>query len=224
MLSLTFLTGAGISAEAGIPTFRNNSDLSIESKTEVLATKECWNSSPELVLDFYNKRRQQALSVEPTDAHHLIKQLESYYNVNVITQNIDDLHERANSSHITHLHGEIMKAQCSVITSHTMNCKEDISTKCLSIYGYQLRPNVVFFDEPVLNISIAKRICENTDIFIILGTSLSVQPASMLYQYLPKHAKIYYIDPNPVVFPTKVKVIRQKAYTGIWCALNDLSM
>ena len=222
MLSLTFFTGAGISVEAGLPTFRDSSDLSVDSTTEILATKKNWESSPEQVLDFYNKRRHQALSVEPTDAHHLIKQLEAYYKVNVITQNIDDLHERANSNSVTHLHGEIMKAQCSGFSEHVIECKKDISTNCQSIYGYQLRPNVVLFDEPVLNISKARDICSRTDIFIILGTSLNVQPASLLYQCLPTHAKIYYIDPNPTIFPAKAKIIKEKAYKGIWCVLNDL--
>ncbi len=223
MLSLTFITGAGISAAAGIATFRGENSGCNGSDIAHLTSKKAWESSPEQILDYYNKRRNIALNAEPTDAHYLIKQLESYYKVNIITQNVDDLHERAGSTNVIHLHGEIMKARCSVNGQEVQPQHSDLTIKDKSSNGYQLRPDVVLFGEPVMDMSKAKKICANSDILVIIGTSLIVQPAATLPLLTSKGCQKFYIDPSPQYHYPSIQNIQAKAYPGLWDVIGQIA-
>ncbi|HET6243217.1 MAG: NAD-dependent deacylase [Bacteroidetes bacterium] len=223
---LVVFTGAGISAESGIKTFRDSGGLWEEFDIYEVATPEAWNKNQKLVLEFYNARRKQVLSAIPNAAHLALVQLEQKFNVNIITQNIDDLHERAGSKNVLHLHGEINKARSTIdplliypIIGHEIKSGE-ICEK-----GSQLRPHIVWFGEEVPEMEQALKFVKKADIFIVIGTSLNVFPAASLIYNTRSSAQTYLIDPNAGNFDKlpKLKVIRENACKGV-CILADLLM
>jgi NAD-dependent deacetylase len=194
---IVVFTGAGMSAESGLKTFRDSGGLLENHKIEEVATPEAWNKNPSLVLDFYNQRRKQCIEASPNAAHVSLLRLEELYDVQIITQNIDDLHERAGSKNILHLHGEIRKARSTHDDSLIYTLKGDaIRLGDVCEKGSQLRPHIVWFGEQVPMMYTAINLVSSADILIIIGTSLSVYPAARLIEYAPKHATLYYIDPN----------------------------
>lgn len=197
MKRIVVLTGAGVSAESGIRTFRDSNGLWEDHEVMDVASPEGWARDPELVLRFYNARRAQLKEVEPNAAHDAIKELESEFNVRVITQNVDDLHERAGSSNVLHLHGELIKARSTQDDSLIYDWTDDINVGDLCEDGHQLRPHIVWFGEAVPALDEAARITSDADIVLIVGTSLQVYPAAGLVGYAPPDADVYYIDPNP---------------------------
>ncbi len=193
---LVILSGAGVSAESGLKTFRGNDGLWEGYRIEEVATPEAWQRNPELVQRFYNERRRQVLQAQPNGAHEAIHALEKEYEVVVITQNIDDLHERAGSTQVIHLHGIITKAQSGVDASLIYEVEgEELKMNVYCERGSQLRPHVVWFGEPVPMMSVASRICKDADIFVVIGTSLQVYPAAGLINDIPRQVKKYIIDP-----------------------------
>lgn len=194
---LVVLTGAGISAESGLKTFRDADGLWEGYNVLDVATPEAWDRNPELVQRFYNERRKQVMDAQPNDAHLLLAQLEAKFDVAIVTQNIDDLHERAGSTNITHLHGIITYAQSSRKASLVYPIQGDeIKMGELCKWGSQLRPHVVWFGEAVPMIEKAAEICAQADIFILIGTSLAVYPAAGLIDYVPNATPKYIIDPK----------------------------
>jgi NAD-dependent deacetylase len=215
MKNLVVLTGAGISSESGISTFRDSGGLWEQYKIEDVATPEAWKKDPKLVLEFYNQRRKQLLECSPNEAHYNLVALEKYFNVHIITQNVDDLHERAGSKNVLHLHGELRKSQSTVDPNLIYEIKGwelKWGDKCEK--GSQLRPYIVWFGEPVPKIIDAEKITETADIFVIIGTSLQVYPAAGLLNYVKPNVPIYLIDPNDVFYWRKVIHIKEKATTG----------
>lgn len=201
---IVILTGAGMSAESGIRTFRDSGGLWEEYPVEQVASHEGWLKDPALVTEFYNKRRQELLGCEPNEGHRLVAELEKKYDVTVVTQNVDNLHERAGSTKVIHLHGELMKV-CSANdpddtryhqTLTADNCRVEPGTKAGD--GSLLRPFIVFFGEAVPMIESAIIMAEQADIFVIIGTSLNVYPAAGLVRYVKPGTPIYIIDPNSI--------------------------
>ena len=216
MQKLVVLTGAGISAESGISTFRDSGGLWEGYDVNQVATPEGFAADPALVLDFYNQRRRQLSQVEPNEAHRLLAHLEKRYEVVIITQNVDDLHERAGSHNIIHLHGELLKSRGVDNPEVTYPCTGDIHVGDKSPTGAQLRPHIVWFGEevPMLEKAIAQ--VYSADILMIIGTSLQVYPAASLIDYVKEGTPIFYIDPNPSLHSKgELTVIAQKASTGV---------
>lgn len=220
---LVVLTGAGISAESGISTFRDSGGLWEKYSVDDVCTPDGYRRNPRLVIDFYNARRKQLLSVQPNHAHIALAELESMFNVTVITQNVDNLHERAGSSHIIHLHGELEKVTSSINPNDSRQIRK-LSHENYEIHigdkasdGSQLRPYIVWFGEPVPNIGIAADYVSEADILLIIGTSLNVYPAAGLLNYAPDSALVYLIDPAPVQINSwrSVNVICKGASEGI---------
>jgi len=198
---LVVLSGAGMSAESGISTFRDSGGLWEMHSVEEVATPEGFAINPQLVLDFYNKRRRELLNATPNEAHYGLVELEKYFNTVIITQNIDDLHERAGSKRVIHLHGELMNARSTgdpslIYRLSADNCDINRGDKCEK--GYQLRPDVVWFGEAVPMIEEAYKETEKADIFVIIGTSMNVYPAAGLLNYIKKNVAVYLIDPKDV--------------------------
>lgn len=217
MKHIVVLSGAGISAESGLLTFRDMGGLWHNYRIEEVATPQAWQKNPELVLDFYNKRRTQLSEVEPNAGHKALVDLEKKYRVTVITQNVDDLHERAGSKDVLHLHGELSKVR-------SVNNEEliyDWGHKVLHLGdkaedGAQLRPHIVWFGEAVPMIEPAIGLAKEADIILIVGTSLQVYPASSLYQYAPAHAEVYYVDPHADEYQDdNIIKINEKATVGV---------
>ena len=219
MKKLVVLSGAGMSAESGISTFRDSGGLWEKYKIDDVATPDAWRRNPALVLEFYNQRRKQLFEVVPNEGHHLLAALEGRFDVHIITQNVDDLHERAGSTHILHLHGELMKVRSTGIDEDVYTLTKDnyethIGDKCPK--GYQLRPHIVWFGEAVPEIENAIPIVEQADVFLIIGTSLNVYPAAGLINYVPNGVPVYLIDPNEVsVSRSGVTVISKGASEGM---------
>jgi NAD-dependent deacetylase len=216
MKKLVVLSGAGVSQESGIKTFRDMDGLWEEYDVEEVATPQAWENNPELVMQFYNDRRKQLYGCEPNKAHYGLAELEKHFDVEIITQNIDDLHERAGSSKVLHLHGELKKARSSVdpLLIYDIDGWElKFGQKCEK--GSQLRPHVVWFGEPVPAINDAMRTAEKADIFVIVGTSMNVYPAAGLLNYVKPGVPVYVIDPNPVHIYSNVTFIKEKAGTGM---------
>ncbi len=214
--NLVILTGAGISAESGISTFRDAGGLWEGHDIMEVASPQDWAKNPALVLDFYNKRRAQLHKVEPNNAHHIIAQLEPDFNVHVITQNVDDLHERAGSSQVLHLHGELRKIRSSKNYTDQRYWEGDIHLGDLCEVGSQLRPHIVWFGEDVPAMDEAIAITNRADLFLIVGTSLQVYPAAGLSDFTPSHCQHFYIDPNPSKESSRnLTVIKDKATTGM---------
>lgn len=193
---LVVLTGAGISAESGIRTFRDSNGLWEGYDVTEVASPEGWKRNPELVLDFYNMRRRQALAALPNAAHKGVAEWEQWFDVQVITQNIDDLHERGGSSQVTHLHGEIFKMRSVKSLSPSFEIKGDIKLGDLAADGGQLRPDIVWFGEAVPMIETAIAITRKADIFVVIGTSLVVYPAAGLIDIAPFHSAKFVVDKN----------------------------
>lgn len=216
MKKLVVLSGAGISQESGLSTFRDKGGLWEEHSIEEVATPEAFKKNPEKVLDFYNKRRRQLLRSEPNDAHRYLAALEQYYDTSIITQNIDNFHEQAGSEHVVHLHGELQRSRSVRDPENTYEQKDDIHLGDTDENGDQLRPHVVWFGEAVPMIPVAVEICAQADIAIVIGTSLQVYPAAGLIDELPENAHIYLIDPDPQVKPGKnLEIIKDKAVNGM---------
>ncbi len=219
------LTGAGISAESGIKTFRDSDGLWEEYRIEDVATYEAWVRNPGLVLDFYNKRRMQLATVEPNAAHHALVSLEQRYEVQIITQNVDDLHERAGSSKILHLHGELTKVRSTgdpQLVTHIGY--REIKPGDVCEKGFQLRPHIVWFGEAVPLIDEAVDLTSQADILIVIGTSLLVYPAAGLINYTRPECAIYLVDPgNLQVSGIKnLTFIQEKAGIGVPGLVNKL--
>jgi NAD-dependent deacetylase len=194
---IVVFTGAGISAESGLKTFRAGDGLWEEYNIEDVATFAAWQKNKELVQQFYNMRRKQVMDAKPNIAHNLVAQLEKYYDVQVITQNIDDLHERAGSKNVLHLHGEIMKVKSTVDSDLIYTIKNwELKMGELCEKGSQLRPHIVWFGEAVPEMENATKLSETADIFITIGTSLNVYPAANLISEAPKLIPKYLIDPS----------------------------
>jgi len=215
---IVVFTGAGISAESGLKTFRDSGGLWEEYKVEDVATPEAWEKDPELVLTFYNQRLKQILNAKPNAAHYAIVELEKKFDVQVITQNIDDLHKRAGSKNVLHLHGEIIKSRSSIDPGLVYTIKNGairLGEKCEK--GSQLRPNIVWFGEFVPQIEVANKIASAADIFIIVGTSLNVYPAAGLVDFVPASIPKYLIDPHAVTkdYIQNIIIKREKAGTGV---------
>ncbi|HPW88965.1 MAG TPA: NAD-dependent deacylase [Kaistella chaponensis] len=193
---LVVLSGAGISAESGVKTFRDSNGLWENHRIEDVASPEGFQRNPQMVLDFYNARRKQLQEVEPNEAHLLLAKLEEYFEVHIITQNVDDLHERGGSSRIIHLHGELKKARPIDSESETIVWEKDLNLGDLNSKGVQLRPHIVWFGEMVPEMDQAVKIAETADIFLVIGTSMQVYPAASLIQFIPDHCEVFVIDPN----------------------------
>lgn len=215
--NLIVLTGAGVSAESGLKTFRDSDGLWMGYDVYQVASPQGWQKNPELVLDFYNQRRKEVAKAFPNAAHKAIADLQTDYNVIVITQNIDDLHERAGSKNVIHLHGEIFKMRSENDEKTFYEIKEDIHFGETAPDDFQLRPHVVWFGEQVPMIEKAAAISQTADIFILVGTSLQVYPAAGLIDFLPAGIPKYIIDKNPPSVPAQHNfiIIRKPATTGV---------
>lgn len=187
---IVVLSGAGVSAESGLSTFRDSGGLWEQYKIEDVCTPEAWQRNPELVLEFYNKRRLQAASVEPNPAHYAIAELEKAYDVTVITQNVDDLHERAGSSNVLHLHGKLRSVRSSGETGYRVDVEDKaVMLGDLCPQGHQLRPDIVWFGEAVPNFELAFPVVAEADKVLVVGTSLTVYPAASLIDYASENAE-----------------------------------
>ena len=220
MQKIVVLTGAGISAESGISTFRDADGLWEGHDVMAVASPQGWENDQELVLDFYNQRRRQLKVVSPNAAHFALAKLEKEFDVVVITQNVDNLHERAGSSRIIHLHGELNKVRSTLNSRLIYEWTDDLNTGDFCEQGYQLRPHIVWFGEMVPMLEPAIQECETADIFIIIGTSMQVYPAAGLISYAKKGSKIFYIDPKPYISHelsrrSNLSVISEKASVGV---------
>lgn len=218
MKRLVVFTGAGISAESGIKTFRDSNGLWEEHKIEDVATPQAWVKNPALVQEFYNQRRKNLLEAKPNAGHQAIAELQKYFNVQVITQNVDDLHERAGSQKVLHLHGELMKVRSSGYPELIYSVKGwELKMGDLCEKGSQLRPHIVWFGEMVPEMDNAIELVQQADIFIVVGTSLNVYPAANLLDYASAEIPKFYVDPNPdlVYNFADIKVIKQKAGIGL---------
>lgn len=218
MKKLVILTGAGMSAESGIKTFRDSGGLWEEYDVTEVATPMAWAKNRDLVLRFYNERRRQLSGCEPNAGHHGIAALEKHFDVHIITQNIDDLHERAGSTKILHLHGELTKARSTADPLMIYDIGyNDVKPGDKCEKGSQLRPHIVWFGEAVPDMDEAVRITQKADIFVVIGSSLNVYPAAGLIEYAPHDASLWLIDPKEVPVPAfrKVEVIRAGASEGV---------
>ncbi len=223
MKKLVVLTGAGISQESGIKTFRDSDGLWEEYNIEDVATPEAWKKNPELVMRFYNERRKQLLDCKPNAGHFGLAKLEELFDVSIITQNIDDLHERAGSTKVLHLHGELKKARSSVDENLIYDIdgwELKMGQKCAK--GSQLRPHIVWFGESVPAISDAIPMVKAADIFVVIGTSMNVYPAAGLIHYVKPNTPVFLIDPKPVDVYQKVIFIQEKAGKGLEILTKEL--
>lgn len=221
MAKVVVLSGAGISAESGFSTFRDSDGLWNKFKVEDVATPEGYAKNPQLVLDFYNGLRRDLYKAEPNKGHLELAELERDFDVSIITQNVDDLHERAGSSDVLHLHGELKKARACGDPEMIIDLTEgeDIGINDKAPDGSALRPHIVWFGEAVPNISLAQDLVKQADIFLIVGTSLNVYPAAGLISYVRRGVPIFLVDPKPVSVPhyLDVRIIAKKASEGVAC-------
>ncbi len=218
MKKLVVLTGAGISAESGIATFRDAGGLWEGYRVEDVATPEAWRKDPALVLDFYNQRRKKALAVKPNRGHEILAELEKHFNVTVVTQNVDNLHERAGSSNVLHLHGSLFESRSTLnpkLIYPIKGSELNIGDKCER--SSQLRPNIVWFGEAVPMMDVAADIAAGADVFLVVGTSMVVYPAAGLIDYVPAHVKKYVVDPKKpeMLHVPNLEFIIDKASTGM---------
>ncbi|MBS1535108.1 MAG: NAD-dependent deacylase [Bacteroidetes bacterium] len=218
MKKLVVLTGAGISAESGLKTFRDSNGLWEGHNVMDVASPEGWQRNPELVLDFYNQRRRQLHEVSPNAGHLALAALETHFEVHIITQNVDNLHERAGSSRVLHLHGELLKVRSTQHEHAVLDWSGDLNLGDTDARGHQLRPHIVWFGEAVPALEQALELTRAADIFAVIGTSLQVYPAAGLIEYTRGHIPIFYIDPHPAQLPylgNPVTVIAEAATTGV---------
>ena len=223
---LVVLTGAGMSVESGLSTFRGGGGLWDNHKVEDVATPEAWKRNPELVLNFYNLRRKELLAVKPNAGHLALAELEKEYDVKIITQNVDNLHEKAGSTNVLHLHGELMKVRSTgpgdeIFTLSDDNYETHPGDVCPE--GFQLRPHIVWFGEAVPAMDQAIRTVEEADIMLIIGTSMQVYPVAGLIHYVRSGVPVYLIDPNEVgVYGRDISVIKKGAGEGMKDFMNRL--
>ena len=216
MKHIVVLTGAGMSVESGLKTFRDADGLWEGHNVMEVATPEGFAANPELVLEFYNQRRRQLFEVTPNSAHFGLAELEKNYKVTIVTQNVDDLHERAGSKNVIHLHGELLKARNIVDEFSVIDCKTDIKLGDTCPKGHQLRPHIVWFGEAVPMIDTAVDVCMTADILLIIGTSMQVYPAASLMHYVPEHTPTFFIDPKPAIESRhNLTVIAETATVGM---------
>ncbi|KRP08458.1 MAG: NAD-dependent deacetylase [Sphingobacteriales bacterium BACL12 MAG-120813-bin55] len=214
-MRIVVLTGAGMSAESGIPTFRGAGGLWEGHRVEAVASPEGWAADRELVLQFYNERRRHIKKAQPNPGHLLLAEMEKQYDICIITQNIDDLHERAGSSDVIHLHGEIMKSRSSRFEELIYLQTEDIKIGDCCEKGYQLRPHIVWFGEMVPMIPTACEVIATADVVAVIGTSMLVYPAAGLVDYAPPGCPVYVINPEPPEHRQNWHIIAQPAGTGV---------
>jgi NAD-dependent deacetylase len=228
MKHIVVLTGAGISAESGIQTFRDADGLWENHNVQDVASPEGFRRNPEMVLRFYNERRQQVMKVQPNAAHFALAELEKKYKVTIITQNIDDLHERGGSSNIIHLHGELLKSRSVKNETKAFDCFTDIKIGDKAPDGGQLRPFIVWFGEPVpMIMAAAFAVQQMADIVIVIGSSMQVYPAAGLVGYAKKGVPVIYIDPKPALnhemeINKNLRIIAEKATTGVRKIVDEL--
>lgn len=216
MKHIVVLTGAGVSAESGIKTFRDADGLWEGHDIMEIASPQGWEENQLKVLDFYNKRRRQLLEVSPNPAHYALVKLEEKFKVSIITQNVDDLHERAGSTNVLHLHGELLKVRSTFNENLIMDWITDLRVGDFCEYNYQLRPHVVWFGEAVPMFNKAAEITEQADILLIIGTSMQVYPAAGLMDMARPGTRIYFIDPKPSVYARPdITIIGENAATGV---------
>lgn len=216
MKKVVVLTGAGMSAESGIKTFRDADGLWEGHDIMEVASPIGWEKNKEKVLDFYNQRRRQLLEVNPNAAHYALVRLENKFKVDIITQNIDDLHERAGSESVLHLHGELLKVRSTFDEELVMDWKKDLKIGDFCEFNHQLRPHVVWFGEAVPMFSIAADITRKADILIIIGTSMQVYPAAALIDFVKEDIPVYFIDPNPALTnENDITILKEKAVVGV---------
>lgn len=225
--TIVVLTGAGISAESGIKTFRDADGLWEGHDVMEVASPEGWQRNRDLVLDFYNQRRRQLKTVVPNSAHLDLVKLEAQYETYIVTQNVDNLHERAGSKNILHLHGELVKSRSTIDEKLVYDCPDDIEVGDKCEKGSQLRPHIVWFGEMVPLLESAAALCSKADIIVIVGTSMQVYPAASLVGYAPTTAEIYYIDPKPSIshelsLRKQLQVIQATATVGMKQLLKKL--
>ncbi|MBN1819272.1 MAG: NAD-dependent deacylase [Prolixibacteraceae bacterium] len=224
MKKLVVLSGAGMSQESGLKTFRDMGGLWEQYDVTEVASPEAWQKNPELVLRFYNERRKQLWNASPNKGHFGIAELENNFDVTIITQNVDDLHEQAGSTNVLHLHGELRKARSTIDPDlvYTLdNCELKLGDLCEK--GSQLRPHIVWFGEAVPAISIAIRIVSQADILVVIGTSLVVYPAASLVNYVKKGTPVFVVDPSkPSLYSENVIFIQEKAEAGVKILAEEL--
>lgn len=219
------LTGAGMSAESGIATFRDSGGLWDKYPVMDVASHDGFVRNPALVHEFYNTRRRELLTVLPNAGHSGLKELEKWYDVDIITQNVDDLHERAGSLHVLHLHGELMKVRSMTHPERIYTLTEEnlaTSPDTRDEFGDPVRPHIVFFQEAVPNIEPAIELVQQADVLVIIGTSMAVYPAAGLVDYARRGIPVYYIDPNPAPVPSNITVIREPATKGVKTLIDIL--
>jgi len=222
---IVVLTGAGMSADSGIKTFRDAGGLWEGHDVMEVASPQGFRSNPALVLDFYNQRRQQLKEVLPNEGHTSLVQLETYFDVNIITQNVDDLHERAGSSNVLHLHGELLKVRSTKYEHEIYEWQKDLFIGDTCSKGHQLRPHIVWFGEEVPLLEEAAAITSIANIIIIIGTSLQVYPAAGLMYYAAPETPIYFIDPKPTISKSPewdLHIIPKSAAIGVPILVQDL--
>lgn len=225
MKKIVVLTGAGISAESGLKTFRDADGLWEGHDVYEVASPEGWYRNQSLVLDFYNQRRRQLLEVFPNEAHTALARLENFYDVSIITQNVDDLHERGGSTNVIHLHGELLKSRSSVDERLVYECKSDINVGDCCEKKSQLRPHIVWFGELVPMLEKAAQITAQADILFIIGTSMQVYPAANLINFANRSIPKYFIDPKPAIHQNSFQnltIIAEKATIGVPLVINQL--
>ncbi len=218
MKRIVVLTGAGMSAESGINTFRDADGLWEGHDVMEVASPQGWYSNQDLVLDFYNQRRQRLLEVSPNKGHELLASLEGTHSVSIITQNVDDLHERAGSKNVLHLHGELLKVRSTQHEHLVYQWEKDLVQGDLCESGSQLRPHIVWFGEAVPLLETAIEITASADILLIVGTSMQVYPAASLINYIENTTPIYFIDPKPAISSgdfNNLTIIQEKAVKGM---------
>lgn len=223
MKNIVVLSGAGISAESGLKTFRDSDGLWEGHDVMQVASPEGWNKNKNLVMDFYNQRRRQLFTVKPNQAHRSLVELESQFEVQIVTQNVDDLHERAGSKNVMHLHGELLKVRSTADENLVLDWTEDLVEGDLCSKNSQLRPHIVWFGEMVPLLDDAIKLTSQADYIIIVGTSMQVYPAASLIHYAKPEAKIFFIDPKPNIASQKnLEVIAEKASVGIPIVVEKL--
>ena len=224
---IVVLTGAGVSAESGINTFRDAGGLWEGHDVMEVASPQGWSKNRELVLDFYNQRRKQLQEVKPNAAHLALVELENHFDVDIITQNVDDLHERAGSKNVIHLHGELLKVRSTANEQLIYDWHDDLNLGDKCERGSQLRPHIVWFGEMVPMLTVAAEQTAKADIVMIIGTSMQVYPAAGLVGYAPSYAPVFYVDPRPSVNyelsqSEQLTVISENASTGVKKVVDQL--
>lgn len=225
-MKLVVLSGAGMSAESGISTFRDANGLWEGHDIMEVASPVGWMKNPELVLDFYNKRRRQLQEVVPNKAHLALAELENDFDVHIITQNVDNLHERSGSSKVLHLHGELLKVRSTQNENLIYDWTSDLHIGDLCENGTQLRPHIVWFGEAVTALEEAAEIASQAEVFVVIGTSLQVYPAAGLIDFVPAGVPIFYIDPKPAditLFRNPIDIIANSATQGVVTLLQKLN-